>query len=80
MAKKCVVSVIIRFLRGFFGFGGFFFQQLFIFVIDGGPESGEAAAAGGGHGTLEIRDARRRLTLRHFFKCLRAYRYRYNLP
>ena len=26
MAKKCVVSVIIRLLRGFFGFAGFFFQ------------------------------------------------------
>jgi len=40
MTKRCVVSVVsvvMRLLRGFFGFGGFFFQQLFIFVIDGGP-------------------------------------------
>jgi hypothetical protein len=35
MAKKCVVSVISRLLRGFFRFGGFVFQQLFILVIDG---------------------------------------------
>jgi hypothetical protein len=78
MAKKCVVSVISRLLRGFFGFGGFFFQQLFLFVIDGRPESGGAAAAGGGHGTLETHD--RDLPRDIFFKCQRAYMYRYNLP
>ena len=66
MAKKCVVSVLIRLLRGFFEFGGFFFQQLFIFVIDGGPESGGAAAAGGGHGTLETHDCD--LPLRRFLQ------------
>jgi hypothetical protein len=43
MAKKCavsVVSVVIRLLRGFFGFGGLFFRQLYVFVIDGGSEGG----------------------------------------
>ena len=45
MAKKCVVSVLIRLLRGFFGFDGFFFHQLLVFVIDGGPGDGAATAA-----------------------------------
>ncbi len=45
MAKKCVVSVLIRVRRRFFGFGGFFFHQLLVMVIDGGPEDGGATAA-----------------------------------
>jgi hypothetical protein len=32
-------------LPGIFGFGGFFFHQLFVLVIDGGPEDGAATAA-----------------------------------
>jgi hypothetical protein len=40
MAKKCVVSAAPSKILWF---GGFLFQQLFIFVIDGGPESGGAA-------------------------------------
>src|SRR5271169_1676953 len=67
MAKKCVVSVISRLLRGFFGFGGFIFQQLFVSVIDGGPEDGGAAAAAGkGLGTFEMHDSD--LPLRHFLQ------------
>ena len=46
MAKKCVVSVLSRLLRVFFGFGGFFFHQLYVFEIDGEPEDGGATAAG----------------------------------
>jgi hypothetical protein len=32
MAKKCAVRAFIRLLPGFFGFGGFFFHQLFVTV------------------------------------------------
>jgi hypothetical protein len=63
MAKKCVVSVISQLLRGFFGLGGFFFQQLFVFVTVGEPESG---GAGGGHGTFETHDGD--LPLIHFLQ------------
>jgi hypothetical protein len=72
MAKRCVVSVvsvvsvISRLLRRFFEFGDFFFQQLFVFVIDGEPEGGRAAAAGGGLGTFEIHESD--LPLRHFLR------------
>jgi hypothetical protein len=45
MAKKCALSALSRLIRGFFGFGGFFFHQLFVLVIDGGPEDGAATAA-----------------------------------
>ena len=45
MVKKCAGRALIRLLRGFFGFGGFFFDQLVALVFDGGPESGGAAAA-----------------------------------
>ena len=37
---------LIRLRRRFFGFGGFFLYPLSQFVIDGGPESGGATAAG----------------------------------
>jgi hypothetical protein len=46
MAKKCAVCALIRLLPGFFGFGGFFFHQLFVTVIGGGPEDGAATEAG----------------------------------
>jgi hypothetical protein len=45
MAKKCALSALIRLLRVFFAFGGFFFPQFFVLVIDGGSEDGAATAA-----------------------------------
>ncbi len=42
MAKECAVSALSRLLAGYFGLGGFFFHQLFVLVIDGGPEDGAA--------------------------------------
>jgi hypothetical protein len=63
-----VVSVISRLLRRFFEFGDFFFQQLFVFVIDGGPEGGRAASR---RGSRYIRDTRERLTLETFSSSVR---------
>ena len=40
---------LIRLLRGYFGFGGFFFHRLFVLVIDGGLEDDAATAAAAGH-------------------------------
>ena len=46
MAKMCAVCALIRLLPGFFGFGNFFFHQLFVLVSGGGPEDGAASEAG----------------------------------
>jgi hypothetical protein len=59
MAKKCVVSMVIRLLRGFFGFGGLFLHPLRVFVIDGRPEPEEGvgvvrAWAELAHGVTEL--------------------------
>jgi hypothetical protein len=44
MDKKCAFCALNRLIRGYFGFGGFFFHQLFVLVIDGGLEDGAATA------------------------------------
>ena len=40
MARRCALSALIRLLPGFFGFRGFFFHQVLVLAIDGGPEDG----------------------------------------
>jgi len=43
MAKKCALCALGFLLGGFFGFGGLFFRQLYVFAIDGGALPREMA-------------------------------------
>jgi len=45
MAKKCALSALIRLPPRILRVRGSFFDQLFVLVIDGGPEDGAATAA-----------------------------------